>query len=80
MILEGLISIFVNFLLSLLDGISIISLPLDMITLLSEFCIYGSYVVGSDFLLLFASTVFSWTSAKFLLGIGIRLWELLPLT
>lgn len=80
MILEGLINIFVSFLLGLLDSLSILSLPLDMITVLHEFCVYGSYIVGSDLLMLFASLVFTWTTAKLTVGIGIRLWELLPLT
>ena len=80
MILEGLINIFVGFLLGLLDGLSLLSLPLDLISLLSEFCSYGSYIVGSDLLMLFASLVFTWTAAKLSVGIGIRLWELLPFT
>lgn len=80
MILEGLINMFVSFLLALLDTLSILTLPLDMITVLHEFCVYGSYVVGSDLLMLFASLVFMWTTAKLAVGIGIRLWELLPFT
>lgn len=80
MILEALIRVFVRFLLGLLDTISFLNLPFDMVTALSEFCLYGGYVVGYDFLTLFAATVFGWTAAKFLVGIGIRLWELLPFT
>ena len=80
MILEMLITMFVDFLIGLLDGIELVSLPLDMVEMLTEFSIYGSYIVGSDLLLLFASTVFTWTAAKFLVGIGIRIWELLPFT
>lgn len=80
MIFEILINVFVDFLLDLLDGINLISLPIDTVEMLTEYCIYGSYVVGSDLLLLFASTVFSWTSIKLLVGFGIRIWELLPLT
>ena len=78
MILETLINVFVGFLLGLLDGIEIVSFPLDIVKMLAEFCVYGSYVVGGDLLLLFASTVFTWTAAKFLVGIGIKVWELLP--
>lgn len=80
MILEALISLFSNFILGLLDLISIVSLPLDAISALQTFCVYGSYVVGSDLLMLFASVVFTWTAAKLSVGLAIRVWEMLPLT
>lgn len=80
MILEALITLFCNFLLGLLDLISVLSLPLDAIGVLQTFAVYGSYIVGSDLLMLFASVVFSWTVAKLSVGIGVRIWELLPFT
>lgn len=80
MILEALISLFCSFILGLLDLISVVSLPLDAITVLQQFCVYGSYVVGSDLLMLFASVVFTWTAAKLSVGLAIRVWEMLPLT
>ena len=80
MILETLISLFSNFIQGLLDMVSIVSLPLDAIEVLHQVCVYGSYIVGSDLLMLFGSLVFTWTTAKLSVGVGIRLWELLPLT
>lgn len=80
MILEVLISFFTNFILGLLDLISLVSLPVDAVQVLQTFCVYGSYIVGRDLLMLFASLVFTWTAAKLSVGVGIRLWEMLPLT
>ena len=80
MILEALISLFSNFIMGLLDLVSAVSLPLDAIMVLQQFCVYGSYVVGSDLLMLFASVVFTWTAAKLSVGLAIRIWEMLPLT
>ena len=80
MILEVLITLFSNFIQGLLDMVSIVSLPLDAIEVLHQVCMYGSYIVGGDLLMLFGSLIFTWTSAKLSVGVGIRLWELLPLT
>ena len=80
MILEALITLFSNFIQGLLDMVSIVSLPLDAIEVLHQVCLYGSYIVGSDLLMLFGSLIFTWTAAKLSVGVGIRLWELLPLT
>lgn len=80
MILEALISLFSSFILGILDLLSVVSLPLDAISVLQTFCVYGSYVVGSDLLMLFASVVFTWTAAKLSVGLALRIWEYLPLT
>lgn len=80
MILEILISIFSNLILGLLDLIEVVSLPVDAISVLQTFCVYGSYVVGSDLLLVFSSVVFTWTMAKLSVGLALRIWEYLPLT
>ena len=52
----------------------------DLACVLSEFGIYGCYVVGADLLFIFSGLVISWTMAKLSVGLGIKLWELLPLT
>lgn len=80
MILEMLISFFCDFILGLLEMLDIISLPLDAIEVLHEFFVYGSYIVGHDILIIFGSLVFGWTIAKLTVGIGIRVWEMLPFT
>lgn len=80
MILEILISIFTNLVLGFLDLIDIVMIPVDLILVLRTFCVYGSYVVGSDLLLIFSSLVFVWTSAKLSVGLALRIWEYLPLT
>jgi hypothetical protein len=80
MILEALITLFLNFLLALLDTLNLVSAPVDIIVALREFAVYGSYIVGSDLLVLFGTMVFLWAIAKLSVGLAIRIWELLPLT
>lgn len=80
MILEALIDLFVNFLLALLDTVNLVNIPSDVVATLHEFAVYGSYVVGSDLLVLFATMIFTWAAAKLSVGLAIRIWELLPLT
>lgn len=82
MILESLINICVSFVMGLLELITIsgIDILLDAVAALSEFCVYGSYIVGADMLLVFGGLVLTWSVAKLSVGVGIRLWELLPFT
>ena len=89
MILESLIDVCLGVLYGLFDMLelyqnSIIysqnSLLYDAVSVLSEFCVYGSYVVGADFMLIFSSLIVMCATAKLTVGIGVRLWELLPLT
>lgn len=80
MIIEFIIDIFCEFLVGLFGAIEIVSIPVNGIGVLATFAAYGSYVVGSDLLLVFCSVVFMWMSIKLTIGIGLFLWRLLPLT
>ena len=82
MILEVLINICFGIIMGLFDLIEFSGVPLlsETASVLSEFCVYGSYVVGADLLLIFGGLVVTWTAAKLSVGVGIRLWELLPFT
>lgn len=82
MLLEALIEICVSFIIGLFDFVSLsgISLLVDAAGVLSNFCVYGSYIVGADLLFVFGGLVLTWTLAKLSVGVGIRLWELLPFT
>lgn len=82
MIIEGLINICVGIIIGFFELIEISGIPMlsDAAYVLVDFCIYGSYVVGGDMLLAFGGLVVAWSAAKLSVGIGIRLWELLPLT
>jgi len=71
---------FVTFLDTLISTVSMITLPIDMISALSTVSAYGSWVVGSDLLMIFATCVFSWTTIKISIGVILFIWRLLPLT
>ncbi len=80
MILEAIINIFCGILGGLLDTISFVQIPTQGIEVLATFTAYGTYVVGADLLLCFASVVFMWASLKLTVGVGLFIWRLLPLT
>lgn len=80
MIFEFFINMFVTFLDTLISAVSIVTLPIDMISAVSTVSAYGSWVVGSDLLLIFATCVFTWTTIKIGIGLVLFVWRLLPLT
>jgi hypothetical protein len=78
MIIEFFINMFVAFLDTLISAVSMVTLPIDMISALSTVSAYGSWIVGSDLLLLFATCVFTWTTIKIGVGLVLFVWRLLP--
>lgn len=80
MIAEILIGMFMGFIENIFVLIPTDSVPAGAIEPLAEFFVYGSYIVGPDTLILFGAIVFAWAFAKISIGLGIRLWELLPFT
>ncbi len=80
MIMETIINIFCGVFDTLLSGLQLVNIPVQGINVLSTFTAYGSYVVGADLLLCFASVVVTWMLIKISVGIGLFLWRLLPLT
>jgi hypothetical protein len=71
---------FVAFLDTLISAVSMVTLPIDMISALSTVSAYGSWIVGSDLLLIFATCVFTWTTIKIGIGLVLFVWRLLPFT
>lgn len=80
MILETIINIFCVMLDGLLSGLELVQIPKQGINALATVTAYGSYVVGADLLLCFASVVATWMLIKLVVGIGLFVWRLLPLT
>lgn len=80
MIVEFFINMFVAFLDTLISAVSMVTLPIDMISALSTVSAYGSWIVGSDLLLIFATCVFTWTTIKIGIGLVLFVWRLLPFT
>lgn len=80
MIIETLISLAVNLFSALIDLCDFVSLPFDLINVLGTICGYGSFIVGSDLLLLFSGCITFWLSFKMSIGVFKFIWELLPFT
>jgi len=80
LIVEFFINMFVAFLDTLISAVSMVTLPIDMISALSTVSAYGSWIVGSDLLLIFATCVFTWTTIKIGIGLVLFVWRLLPFT
>jgi len=79
-IIEFFINMFVAFLDTLISAVSMVTLPIDMISAITTVSAYGSWVVGSDLLLIFATCVFTWTTIKIGIGLVLFVWRLLPFT
>lgn len=62
----------------LLSAFSAVSLPLDLITVLSNITSYGCWVLGSDLFILFITLVFSFYALRLSVGVAEWLWHLLP--
>lgn len=71
-----------NFACALLSGLfstlEVFSLPFDTINSLTAILQYGTWVVGSDILLLFTGSVALWWGVKASIGIGVWVYEHLP--
>lgn len=80
MVIEILLGIVTNLLCNAISCLGVVSLPLDAIKTLQAITCYGSYVVGSDLLLIFTSVISFWFSVKMGVGIILFIWRLLPLT
>ena len=80
MLLEFLMNLTFNFLSGVLDLFTAFELPLDSIQVLATFCSYGSYIVGSDLLVLFATSVLTRITCRITIGFLIFLWRCLPFT
>lgn len=78
MIVEALINIFVGFVDVIISGVSILTLPTDLISAISTLGAYGSWVVGSDLLMLVGACVFHWTTIKITCGLVLFVYRLVP--
>ena len=80
MIVKVLMNIVVNSLCAILQGLEIVSLPVNMIEALSTVLKYGTYIVGNDLLLVVFSSIMGWLTIRTVLGFALFVWRLLPLT
>ena len=80
MIVETIVGLFLDMLLTAFSGLQIIGLPLNLIGTLQTIVVYGVWVVGVDILAVFAALIVGWWALKFAVCLVIFVWDLLPLT
>ncbi len=79
MIIEFFLNIIVGFISGGLDSVgSVVTLPVEMISTLSTIWGYGTYILGSDLFLLCMSSFFFWFSVRFVIGLIVFIWHLIP--
>lgn len=79
MIVESICSFACSLLSGLFSTLEVLNLPYNLINTLSTILQYGTWVVGSDILLLFTGSVALWWGVKASIGIGVWVYEHIPL-
>lgn len=80
MIVENTCAIILNLFINSLDGVSFVGVDPALLEPLTEILIYGIWVIGADLVAIFAASVVTWWTVKFIVGGIVWIWELLPLT
>lgn len=80
MIFNVIFDIFEHFLELNISVVDTLNLPTEMVKVLADITCYGAWIVGSDLLFIFSSSVFFWYSLKFGWGTAVYIWKLLPFT
>jgi len=80
MIVETVVDLFFSMLSLAFSGLEIVGLPYQVINTLATISVYGVWIVGADILAIFVSLIVGWWLIKFVVGMVVWLWELLPLT
>lgn len=80
MIGEALIDMFFGIFTLLFSTLEFLTLPTQLIGVLSTLLAYGVWIVGADILVLFVGTVVFWWMVHMSIGLAVWLWKMLPLT
>lgn len=80
MIVESLVDVFFYLIRNALDIGVFMDVPMDWLEPLTDILMYGIWIVGADTMACFATVIVGWWTTKFVLGVIVWVWELLPLT
>lgn len=75
MIGEALLNVGLTLIRFIFGSIEVFSLPSDMIGVLYDLMCYGTWVVGSDVLLLCSGCFTFWVTTRMFTGFAIWIWE-----
>lgn len=77
LLLKAMLSLFTSCLTTVGD---VVQLPSQLINTLSTITAYGSWIVGTDLLLILCACVTFWTTSKIVIGLFAYIWDLVPFT
>lgn len=80
MIVEGLVGLAMNFLEMIFSGFNLVTIPVDISSTLLTVLGYGAWIMGADMVALVFTTILGWLMFRFVAGVLIFVWRLLPLT
>ena len=80
MIVESIVDLFFASLSQAFLGLEIVGLPLQYINTIQTIIVYGTWIVGADIIAIFVAMIATWWTTKFVIGLVIWVWELLPFT
>lgn len=78
MIIESMAALAVGILSSIISLIDVFELPFDLIWVLGNILCYGSWVVGSDVLLIYVGCIGFWIGTRFSVGFALWAYERIP--
>lgn len=80
MVGEVLIDLFLDMFSVLFGALQVLTIPVDLIGVLSTILCYGVWIVGGDVLAIFVGSVVFWWGVHLSIGLAVWVWERLPLT
>ncbi len=80
MIVEGLVELTMNLIEMIFTGFNIVTVPVDIASTLMTILGYGAWVLGADLVAYVFTTILGWLMFRFVAGVLIFVWRLLPLT
>lgn len=80
MIVEGLIDFGIYVIQLAFSSFEAISLPVDTVIVLLDIMQFGAWVIGADLFGFIIGNIFAWLSFKFVGGLVLFLYRLIPLT
>lgn len=80
MILNGLSDFAIWIVDMIFAGFQAISLPANLISVVLDIMKFGAWVVGADLLAIIFGNVFMWLGFKFIAGLILFVYRLIPLT
>ena len=80
MIIQSVIDLCCSVFVSMMNGLSSMPVPTDLMSAMGGLAVYGCWVLGTDLFLAVSACISYWFITKITAGLILFVWELLPLT